>query len=136
MTLVSVSFPAPILMESAPVLTTVMASLAEPPVIEFAPVEDKIAVTPTLLVPVLVDASSVNTVEPRVPTFSAADPVTMSFVVAAVVRVVITLAVVPIGCSVSVSTPATSKVIAVPVKLLTTIVAESAEPVTSLNVTT
>ena len=68
------------------------------------------------------------------------EPVTLSLVAAAAIRptrafVPSTLAALPSEFRVSVSTPATVKV-EPDVRLLITTVAESAEPVTSLNVTT
>ena len=110
----------------------VSESLPALPVIVLAAVAPMTAVTP---VPVLADASSVVMVEPSVPAFRPIEPVTLSLVAAAVVRVASTLAVLPSDCNVRVSTPATVRV-AAPDTLLITTVAESAEPVTSLNVTT
>ena len=128
-----VSFPAPMLIESAPVLISVTESLPALPVIVVAAVAAIVAVMP--VVPVKADASKFVTVELIAPTVKALAPVAMSLVVAAAVKVASELATEPVEANVRVSTPATVKAAAEPVTFRKEIVAASEVPVTSLKVT-
>ena len=128
------SLPEPAVTESAPELAPMTkVSLPTPPVTVVAVAPAIVALTPAPT-NVFPEESKVSTVEPSVPKVRPMTPVTFNFVVAAKVLPAKTLVVEPAETSVNVSTPATTSV-ALLETLLRVIVAESAEPVTLLNVT-